>query len=82
MRNRWLKGIETIIQRQQRVPPECDDHCLFRFRENRCVLHSRMNDIGGPVDIIILLGIAAVGAVGMAVLVYNVQSLFWGSQQQ
>lgn len=36
---------------------------------------SRLSDIGGPVDIIVLLGIAAAGAVGMAILVYTVESL-------
>lgn len=37
---------------------------------------SGLGDIGGPVDLIVLLGIAVVGAVGMAILVYTVQSLF------
>ena len=37
---------------------------------------SRLSDLGGPVDIIVILGIAATGAVGAAVLVYTVQSLF------
>lgn len=31
---------------------------------------SRLVDIGGPVDVIIFLGIAAIGAVGAAILVY------------
>lgn len=31
---------------------------------------SRLVDIGGPVDLIIFLGIAALGAVGAAILVY------------
>jgi hypothetical protein len=31
---------------------------------------SRLVDIGGPVDVIIFLGIAAMGAVGAAILVY------------
>ncbi len=34
MRNRWLEGIEAIIQQQQRMPPERDDHCFLRFRKN------------------------------------------------
>ena len=34
MRDRRLQGIETIIQRQQRVTPESDDHCLLRFGKN------------------------------------------------
>jgi hypothetical protein len=34
MWNGWLKSIETIIQRQQRVLSEGDDHCLLSFGEN------------------------------------------------
>jgi drug/metabolite transporter (DMT)-like permease len=33
--------------------------------------------IGGPIDWIVLLGVAAAGAVGFALLVYVVQSLLW-----
>lgn len=36
---------------------------------------SRLADIGGPVDVIVLLGIAALGAVGGAILVYTVERL-------
>ena len=36
---------------------------------------SRLSDIGGPVDVIVLLMVAAGGAVGAAILVYTVQSL-------
>jgi NADH:ubiquinone oxidoreductase subunit 3 (subunit A) len=36
---------------------------------------SRLADIGGPIDVILLLGIALLGAVGLAILVYTVQSL-------
>jgi uncharacterized membrane protein YhaH (DUF805 family) len=39
------------------------------------VTNSRLADLGGPVDIILFLGIAAAGAMGAAVLVYTVQSL-------
>lgn len=42
------------------------------------VTHSGFRDIGGPVDVIILLGVAAIGAVGIAILVYTAQSLFRG----
>ena len=38
--------------------------------------HSHLRDIGGPVDLIVLLGVAAMGAVGAAILVYTAQSLF------
>lgn len=36
---------------------------------------SRLSDLGGPVDIIVFLGVAAMGAVGMAILVYTLESL-------
>lgn len=39
------------------------------------VTNSRIADLGGPVDAIIFLGIAALGAVGIAILVYTVESL-------
>ncbi len=41
----------------------------------QAVTHSSFRDIGGPVDVIVLLGIAAMGAVGIAILVYTLQSL-------
>lgn len=37
--------------------------------------NSRLGDIGGPIDLIVLLGVAAIGAVGMAILVYTVETL-------
>lgn len=37
--------------------------------------HSQLRNIGGPVDVIVLFGVAVGGAVGIAVLVYTVQSL-------
>jgi hypothetical protein len=39
------------------------------------VTHSGWRNVGGPIDLIVLLGVAAVGAVGMAVLVYTLESL-------
>jgi len=36
---------------------------------------SKLSDLGGPVDLIVFLGIAAAGAVGMAVLVYTLEAL-------
>ena len=38
--------------------------------------HSRLADIGGPVDVIIFLGVAAMGAVGTAILVYVIERMF------
>ena len=42
------------------------------------VTHSGLSDVGGPIDVIVLLGVAAVGAIGMAIAVYTVQSLIRG----
>ncbi|SFR53686.1 DUF5368 domain-containing protein [Litoreibacter janthinus] len=42
----------------------------------QAMTHSSLRDIGGPVDVIVLLGIGATGAVGAAILVYTAQSLF------
>ncbi len=36
---------------------------------------SHLTDLGGPIDVILFLGIAAAGAVGMAILVYTLESL-------
>lgn len=37
--------------------------------------HSELANLGGPVDVIVFLGIAVAGAIGLAILVYTVQSL-------
>ncbi|MCB6177271.1 DUF5368 domain-containing protein [Rhodobacter sp. Har01] len=42
------------------------------------VTSSSFSNIGGPVDWIVLLGVAVLGAVGLAILVYSVQSLVRG----
>lgn len=42
------------------------------------VTESRLSDMGGPIDMIVLLGIAVLGAVGAAILVYTLQSLIRG----
>jgi len=36
---------------------------------------SQLSDIGGPVDVIVFLGVAAMGAVGMGILVYTLEAL-------
>jgi drug/metabolite transporter (DMT)-like permease len=41
---------------------------------------SHLSDIGGPVDIIVFLGIAVAGAIGMAILVYTLEALL-GTQR-
>lgn len=43
--------------------------------------NSALSDIGGPVDVIVLLGVAGMGAVGIAILVYTAQSLMRGSSE-
>ena len=43
----------------------------------QAMTHSHLRDIGGPVDVIVLLGVAVMGAVGAAILVYTAQSLFF-----
>lgn len=44
--------------------------------------NSSLADLGGPVDIIVLLGVAVAGAIGLAILVYTVQSLVSGRQSE
>ncbi len=39
------------------------------------VTSSRLADLGGPIDFIVLLGIAAVGAIGISIVVYTLQSI-------
>ena len=42
------------------------------------VTNSGFRDIGGPIDVVVLLGVAAAGAVGIAILVYTLQALIKG----
>lgn len=42
----------------------------------QAMTHSQLRDIGGPIDVIVLLGVAVMGAIGAAILVYTAQSLF------
>ncbi|MCI2393513.1 DUF5368 domain-containing protein [Aliiroseovarius sediminis] len=44
----------------------------------QAVTDSSLRDIGGPIDVILLLGIALVGAIGLAIVVYTAQSLIRG----
>ena len=44
------------------------------------ITNSGFRDIGGPVDVIVLLGVAVGGAVGLAILVYTLQALVQGRQ--
>ncbi|MEM9999936.1 MAG: DUF5368 domain-containing protein [Pseudomonadota bacterium] len=45
------------------------------------VTNSHLADLGGPVDIILFLGIAALGAIGLSILVYTLESFLWPPQQ-
>lgn len=45
----------------------------------QAVTHSNYADLGGPIDAIIYLAVALVGAIGTAILVYTLQSLFRGA---
>ena len=44
--------------------------------------NSGFGDIGGPIDVIVLLGVAVAGAVGIAILVYTLQALIKGPEPQ
>lgn len=48
----------------------------------QAVTDSGFADLGGPVDIIVLLIVALLGAVGMAILVYTLQSLIAGRAER
>ena len=37
--------------------------------------HSHLSDMGGPIDIIVLQGVAVAGAIGMAILVYTAETV-------
>ena len=43
---------------------------------------SGFSDIGGPIDVIVLLGVAVAGAIGLAILVYTLESLIWPKQEE
>jgi len=44
------------------------------------ITHSEFSDIGGPIDVMVLLGVAVLGAIGMAIFVYTLESLIWRRQ--
>ncbi|MAW85337.1 MAG: hypothetical protein CMJ42_02285 [Phyllobacteriaceae bacterium] len=46
------------------------------------VTNSSLSDLGGPIDVIVFLGIAVLGAVGISILVYTVQSLLMPPRAQ
>ncbi|KNG91881.1 DUF5368 domain-containing protein [Pseudaestuariivita atlantica] len=38
---------------------------------------SGLSDIGGPIDVAVFLGVAVLGAIGIAILVYTAEALFF-----
>ncbi|WP_180901795.1 DUF5368 domain-containing protein [Martelella soudanensis] len=44
--------------------------------------HSQLSDMGGPVDVLVLLGVALAGAIGMAICVYTIGSLIAGPRSR
>lgn len=46
------------------------------------ITDSALNDIGGPIDVIMLILIGTAGAVGLTIFVYIIQSLFFRSKDQ
>jgi glucan phosphoethanolaminetransferase (alkaline phosphatase superfamily) len=46
------------------------------------VTKSGFADMGGPIDVIVLLGVGLAGAIGAAILVYTVQSMIKQSEQE
>ena len=44
------------------------------------VTDSDLADLGGPIDIVVFLAIAVMGAVGAAILVYTLEALLWPSR--
>lgn len=47
-----------------------------------CATNSSIADMGGPIDVVVLLSIAVFGAVGIAILVYTLQSLIWPPERK
>ncbi|QYK40080.1 MAG: DUF5368 domain-containing protein [Paracoccaceae bacterium] len=43
------------------------------------ITNSGLRDIGGPIDVVILIAIAAAGAVGLTILAYTAQALIRGT---
>ena len=43
---------------------------------------SGVGDMGGAIDVIVLLGVALLGAVGMSILVYTVEALVAGRREE
>ncbi len=44
------------------------------------VTQSGFADIGGPIDVLVLLGVAVLGAIGLAILVYTLEALIGTSR--
>ncbi len=67
-------SMRKFLWAQLSMPPGAIAAVLFV----QGITHSGFADIGGPIDVIVLLAVAVAGAVGMAILVYTAQSLLRG----
>ena len=70
IRDRAL-SMRKFLWAQLSMPVGAVAAVLFVF----AITRSGLGDMGGPIDVIVLLVIATLGAVGMAILVYSAQSL-------
>lgn len=70
IRDRAL-SMRKFLWAQLSMPVGAVAAVLFVF----AITRSGLGDMGGPIDVIVLLVIATLGAVGMAILVYTAQSL-------
>ena len=70
IRDRAL-SMRKFLWAQLSMPVGAVAAVLFVF----AITKSGLRDMGGPIDVIVLLVIATLGAVGMAILVYTAQSL-------
>lgn len=43
---------------------------------------SSLSDMGGPIDLIVLLMVAVAGAIGLAIFVYTAEALFAGRKRE
>ncbi len=46
------------------------------------ITNSKLSDLGGPIDLIVFLAIGTMGAIGISILVYTVESIFWPMEKR
>jgi len=70
-------GPEGARRKTEGTPTACCGglFCVAAVWFVMVMTHSQLSDIGGPIDVIVLLAVAVLGAVGMAILVYTLESL-------